>query len=106
MEKYSVSRLIGAPPGYVGYRKASLTVEVRRKPYSGVLFVEVEKAHPEVFNVLLLVLDDGRITDSQGGRWTLKTQSHPDLHIGSVSFWTATTRRENPRMRRTGWEAC
>ena len=67
MEKYSVSRLIGAPPGYVGYDEGGqLTEAVRRKPYSVVLFDEVEKAHPEVFNVLLQVLDDGRITDSQG----------------------------------------
>jgi ATP-dependent Clp protease ATP-binding subunit ClpB len=67
MEKFSVSRLIGAPPGYVGYDEGGqLTEAVRRKPYSVVLFDEVEKAHPEVFNVLLQVLDDGRITDSQG----------------------------------------
>ena len=67
MEKYAVSRLIGAPPGYVGYEEGGqLTEAVRRKPYSVVLFDEVEKAHPDVFNVLLQVLDDGRITDSQG----------------------------------------
>ena len=67
MEKYSVSRLIGAPPGYVGYDEGGqLTEAVRRKPYSVVLFDEVEKAHPDVFNVMLQVLDDGRITDSQG----------------------------------------
>ena len=67
MEKYSVSRLIGAPPGYVGYDQGGqLTEAVRRRPYSVVLFDEVEKAHPDVFNVLLQVLDDGRITDSQG----------------------------------------
>ena len=67
MEKYSVSRLIGAPPGYVGYEEGvQLTEAVRRKPYSVVLFDEIEKAHPDVFNVLLQVLDDGRITDSQG----------------------------------------
>ena len=67
MEKYSVSRLIGAPPGYVGYAEGGqLTEAVRRKPYSVVLFDEIEKAHPDVFNVLLQVLDDGRITDSQG----------------------------------------
>ena len=67
MEKYSVSRLIGAPPGYVGYEEGGqLTEAVRRKPYSVVLFEEIEKAHPDVFNVLLQVLDDGRITDSQG----------------------------------------
>ena len=67
MEKYSVSRLIGAPPGYVGYEEGGqLTEAIRRKPYSVVLFDEIEKAHPDVFNVLLQVLDDGRITDSQG----------------------------------------
>ena len=67
MEKYAVSRLIGAPPGYVGYEEGGqLTEAVRRKPYSVILFDEVEKAHPDVFNVLLQVLDDGRITDSQG----------------------------------------
>ncbi|MBP5745309.1 MAG: AAA family ATPase, partial [Lachnospiraceae bacterium] len=67
MEKFSVSRLIGAPPGYVGYEEGGqLTEAVRRKPYSVILFDEVEKAHPDVFNTLLQVLDDGRITDSQG----------------------------------------
>ena len=67
MEKFSVSRLIGAPPGYVGYEEGGqLTEAVRRNPYSVILFDEVEKAHPDVFNVLLQVLDDGRITDSQG----------------------------------------
>jgi ATP-dependent Clp protease ATP-binding subunit ClpB len=67
MEKHSVARLIGAPPGYVGYEEGGqLTEAVRRKPYSVVLFDEIEKAHPDVFNVLLQVLDDGRITDSQG----------------------------------------
>ena len=67
MEKHSVSRLVGAPPGYVGYEEGGvLTEAVRRKPYSIVLFDEVEKAHPDVFNILLQVLDDGRLTDSQG----------------------------------------
>ena len=67
MEKHSVSRLVGAPPGYVGYDEGGqLTEAVRRKPYSVVLFDEIEKAHPDVFNILLQVLDDGRITDSQG----------------------------------------
>ena len=67
MEKFSVSRLIGAPPGYVGYEEGGqLTEAVRRRPYSVILFDEIEKAHPDVFNVLLQVLDDGRITDSQG----------------------------------------
>lgn len=67
MEKYAVSRLIGAPPGYIGYEEGGqLTEAVRRKPYAVVLFDEIEKAHPDVFNILLQVLDDGRITDSQG----------------------------------------
>ncbi|HSK68568.1 MAG TPA: AAA family ATPase, partial [Candidatus Limnocylindria bacterium] len=67
MEKFSVSRLIGAPPGYVGYEEGGqLTEAVRRKPYSVILFDELEKAHPDVFNVLLQILDDGRVTDSQG----------------------------------------
>lgn len=67
MEKFSVSRLVGAPPGYVGYEEGgTLTEAVRRKPYSIVLFDEIEKAHPDVFNILLQILDDGRVTDSQG----------------------------------------
>ena len=67
MERHSVSRLVGAPPGYVGYEEAGqLTEKVRRKPYSVVLFDEIEKAHPEVFNILLQVLEDGRLTDSKG----------------------------------------
>ena len=67
MEKHSVARLIGAPPGYVGYEEGgALTEAVRRRPYQVVLFDEVEKAHPDVFNVLLQVLDDGRLTDGQG----------------------------------------
>jgi len=67
MEKFNVSRLIGSPPGYVGYEEGGqLTEQVRRKPYSVVLFDEIEKAHHDVFNVLLQVLDDGRITDGQG----------------------------------------
>ena len=67
MEKHTVARLIGAPPGYVGYEEGGqLTEAVRRRPYSVVLFDEIEKAHPDVFNVLLQVLDDGRLTDGQG----------------------------------------
>src|SRR6202045_1887246 len=67
MEKHSVARLIGAPPGYVGYEEGgSLTEAVRRRPYQGILFDEIEKAHPDVFNVMLQVLDDGRLTDGQG----------------------------------------
>ncbi len=67
MEKHSVARLIGAPPGYVGYEEGgALTEAVRRRPYQVILFDEIEKAHPDVFNVLLQVLDDGRLTDGQG----------------------------------------
>ena len=67
MEKHAVSRLIGAPPGYVGFEEGGqLTEAVRRRPYSVVLFDEIEKAHPDVFNILLQILDDGRLTDSQG----------------------------------------
>ena len=80
MEKFSVSRLIGAPPGYVGYEEGGqLTEAVRRKPYSVVLFDEIEKAHPDVFNVLLQVLDDGRITDSQG-RTVAVSYTHLDVY--------------------------
>lgn len=75
MEKHAVSRLIGAPPGYVGYEEGGqLTEAVRRKPYSVILLDEIEKAHPEVFNILLQMLDDGRITDSQGRTVDFKTQ--------------------------------
>jgi ATP-dependent Clp protease ATP-binding subunit ClpC len=67
MEKHSVSRLIGAPPGYVGYEEGGqLTEAVRRRPYSVILMDEIEKAHPDVFNVLLQIMDDGRLTDSKG----------------------------------------
>ena len=67
MEKFSVSRMIGSPPGYVGYDEAGqLTEKIRRRPYSVVLFDEIEKAHPDVMNLLLQILDDGRITDAQG----------------------------------------
>ena len=84
MEKYSVSRLIGAPPGYVGYDEGGqLTEAVRRAPYSVVLFDEVEKAHPDVFNILLQILDDGRITDSQGPHGRLQEHdNHPHQQPG------------------------
>ena len=79
MEKHTVARLIGAPPGYVGYDEGGqLTEAVRRRPYSVVLFDEIEKAHPDVFNVLLQVLDDGRLTDGQGR--TVDFQQHGDHH--------------------------
>ncbi len=80
MEKYSVSRLIGAPPGYVGYDEGGqLTEAVRRKPYSVVLFDEIEKAHPDVFNVLLQVLDDGRITIPRDVQLTSRIRSDHDF---------------------------
>ena len=94
MEKFSVSRLIGAPPGYVGYEEGGqLTEAVRRSPYSVMLFDEVEKAHPDVFNILLQVLDDGRITDSQGRTVDFKnTIIILTSNLGSpVSCWTAST---------------
>ena len=81
MEKHSVARIIGAPPGYVGYDEGgALTEAVRRRPYQVVLFDEVEKAHPDVFNVLLQVLDDGRLTDGQGRTVDFQQHGHhPDL---------------------------
>ena len=81
MEKHSVARLIGAPPGYVGYEEGgALTEAVRRRPYQVVLFDEIEKAHPDVFNVLLQVLDDGRLTDGQGRTVDFRnTLHHHDL---------------------------
>ena len=73
MEKQSVSKMIGSPPGYVGYEEGGqLSEKVRRKPYSVLLFDEIEKAHPDVFNMLLQVLEDGHITDAHGKRWILK----------------------------------
>ena len=76
MEQHAVARLIGAPPGYVGYEEGGrLTEAVRRRPYSVVLFDEIEKAHPDVFNVLLQVLDDGRLTDGQGRTVDFRTPS-------------------------------
>jgi len=71
MEKHAVARLIGAPPGYIGYDEGGqLTESVRRRPYAVILFDEIEKAHPDVFNILLQVMDDGRLTDAKGARWT------------------------------------
>ena len=94
MEKHAVSRLIGAPPGYIGYDEAGqLTEKVRRKPYSVVLFDEIEKAHPDVLNILLQILDDGRITDSQGRTVNFEntiivmtTNAGSDKKNGSVGF--------------------
>ena len=96
MEKYSVSRLIGAPPGYVGYDEGGqLTEAVRRRPYSVVLFDEIEKAHPDVFNVLLQVLDDGRLTDGQGRMIDFKnTIIIMTSNIGSDVILEAATREQ------------
>ncbi len=102
MEKHTVARLIGAPPGYVGYEEGGqLTEAVRRKPYTVVLFDEIEKAHPDVFNVLLQVLDDGRLTDGQGRTVDFKnTVIIMTSNIGSSLIQemprTATARR-NPQ---------
>ena len=81
MEKHTVSRLVGSPPGYVGFDEGGqLTEKVRRKPYSVILFDEIEKAHPDVFNILLQILDDGRLTDSQGRTVDFKnTVNHYDI---------------------------
>ena len=77
MEKHTVSRLIGSPPGYVGYEEGGqLTEAVRRKPFSVILFDEIEKAHPDVFNTLLQILEDGRLTDSQGHTGRLQEHDH------------------------------
>ncbi len=99
MEKFSVSRLIGAPPGYVGYEEGGqLTEAVRRKPYAVVLFDEIEKAHPEVFNILLQVLDDGRITDSQG-----RTVDFKNTIIIMTSNLGSPYILEGTRRRRISW---
>ena len=98
MEKHTVSRLIGAPPGYVGYEEGGqLTEAVRRRPYSVVLFDEIEKAHPDVFNVLLQVLDDGRLTDGQGRTVDFKnTVIIMTSNIGS-QYWEAGAGRDETR---------
>jgi len=92
MEKYSVSRLVGAPPGYVGYEEGGqLTEAVRRRPYSVVLLDEIEKAHPDVFNLLLQVLDDGRLTDSQGRQVDFKnTVIIMTSNVGAAGMQTTT----------------
>ena len=101
MEKFSVSRLIGAPPGYVGYEEGGqLTEAVRRRPYQVVLLDEIEKAHPDVFNVLLQVLDDGRLTDGQGRTVDFKnTVVIMTSNVGSAAI--AATRRARPATRPT-----
>jgi ATP-dependent Clp protease ATP-binding subunit ClpA len=94
MEKFSVSRLIGSPPGYVGYDEAGqLTEKIRRRPYSVVLFDEIEKAHPDVMNILLQILDDGRITDAQGRTVNFEntviimtTNAGSDKRVASLGF--------------------
>ena len=95
MEKHSVSRLIGAPPGYVGYDEGGqLTEAVRRRPYSVILFDEIEKAHPDVFNVLLQILDDGRLTDGQGRTVDFKnTVIIMTSNLGSTYIMSARRRR-------------
>ena len=108
MEKYSVSRLIGAPPGYVGYEEGGqLTEAVRRKPYSVVLFDEIEKAHPDVFNVLLQVLDDGRITDSQGRTVDFKnTIIILTSNLAPTISWTASKTERSAPEARARWTLC
>ena len=103
MEKFSVSRLIGAPPGYVGYDEGGqLTEAVRRRPYSVILFDEVEKAHPDVFNILLQVLDDGRITDSQGRTVDFKnTILILTSNLGSEYFLSGETEKVEPLLKRS-----
>ena len=106
MEKHSVSRLIGAPPGYVGYEEGGfLTEAVRRRPYSVVLFDEIEKAHPEVFNALLQILDDGRMTDGKGRTVDFKnTLVIMTSNIGS-QYIVELTEREREEMVRRVMEA-
>ena len=98
MEKHSVARLIGAPPGYVGYEEGgALTEAVRRRPYQVVLFDEIEKAHPDVFNVLLQVLDDGRLTDGQGRTVDFRnTLDRDDLAISAPNIWWRRPRARTP----------
>jgi ATP-dependent Clp protease ATP-binding subunit ClpB len=106
MEKHAVSRLIGAPPGYVGYEEGGqLTESVRRRPYSVILFDEIEKAHPDVFNVLLQILDDGRLTDGQGHRVDFRnTVVIMTSNLGST-YITAAGDRGDEEMRRNVMEA-
>ena len=101
MEKFAVSRLIGAPPGYVGYEEGGqLTEAVRRRPYQVVLLDEIEKAHPDVFNVLLQVLDDGRLTDGQGRTVDFKnTVVIMTSNIGIAAIAATNARRRRRRLR-------
>ena len=105
MEKFSVSRIIGSPPGYVGYDEAGqLTEKIRRKPYSVVLFDEIEKAHPDVMNILLQILDDGRITDAQGRTVNFEntviimtTNAGSNTKSGSLGFVGSATDKDRER---------
>ena len=105
MERHSVSKLIGSPPGYVGYDEAGqLTEKIRRKPYSVILFDELEKAHPDVLNILLQILDDGRITDSQGRVVNFEntvivmtSNAGSDRQGGSVGFGRTATEQDATR---------
>ena len=108
MEKHSVARLIGAPPGYVGYEEGgALTEAVRRRPYQVVLFDEIEKAHPDVFNVLLQVLDDGRLTDGQGRTVDFKnTVIIMTSNIGSEYLANQKEGEDLGRVRATSWPRC
>jgi ATP-dependent Clp protease ATP-binding subunit ClpB len=101
MEKHAVSRLIGAPPGYIGYEEGGqLTEAVRRRPYSVVLFDEIEKAHPDVFNVLLQILDDGRVTDSQGRTVNFRnTVIIMTSNIGSMMILEQASGMDDPEVR-------
>ena len=101
MEKHTVSRLVGSPPGYVGYEEGGqLTEAVRRKPFSVVLFDEIEKAHPDVFNTLLQILEDGRLTDSQGRTVDFKnTGHHHDLQPRHCSLRKASVGSPRPAKR-------
>ena len=94
MEKHSVSKLIGSPPGYVGYEEGGqLSEKVRRNPYSVILFDEIEKAHPDVFNILLQVLDDGHITDAQGRKVDFKQTCRSTEHCSAETPWIPFDRR-------------
>ena len=101
MEKHAVARMIGAPPGYVGYEEGGqLTEAVRRRPYTVVLFDEIEKAHPDVFNVLLQILDDGRLTDSQGR--TVDFRNTVIIMTSNLGSAVTSSRRGRASTRRRG----
>jgi len=108
MEKHSVARLIGAPPGYVGYEEGgALTEAVRRRPYQVILFDEIEKAHPDVFNVLLQVLDDGRLTDGQGHTVDFRNTLIVMTSNLGLNIWSTNRRGRRPmRFATTSWLRC